>query len=87
MSFDELLVQRIREIVREEVAAINGQVKRLTPEDLAERWHTDTSAITRLVQSGQLRAIQLSERKRVFAIEEVLRFEDAGGIARLDVAA
>ena len=87
MSIDEEINRRIREIVRDEMSTLNGQVKRLTPEDLAERWHTDTDSITRLVRSGQLRAIQLSERKKVFAIEEVLRFEDAGGIARPDIAA
>ncbi len=84
MTFDEVLDRRIREIVREELKAARGEVKRLMPEQLAERWHSDKNSIMRLAKSKQLRAIRLSDRKMVFAMEEVLRFEQAGGIDQLD---
>ncbi len=87
MNIEDQIKDWIREIVREEVIILNGQLRRLTSEELAERWHTDTGSINRLVIGGHLRAIQLSERKRVFAIEEVVRFENDGGISQLANAA
>ena len=87
MDINEYIDSRIREIVREEIASMNGSVKRFTCDQLAERWHTNADSISRLARSGQLRGIRLSERKIVFSVEEVLRFEQAGGIDQLQVAA
>lgn len=87
MNIDEEINNRIREIVREEVALLTGQIKRLTPKELAERWRTNEDVIFRLVRAGQLRPIKLSERKMVFSIEEVLRFEEVGGVAGLKAVA
>lgn len=86
MDLNEYIDSRIREIVREEMAG-NAKIRRLSPEELAERWLTNKDAISRLVRGGELKAIRLSERNMVFAMEEVLRFEQAGGIDQLEVAA
>lgn len=87
MNFDEEINNRIREIVREELQCLSGGLRRLEPGELADRWSAQPDVISRLVRSGQLKAIRLSERKMVFAMEEVLRFEEAGGIAQLEIAA
>lgn len=87
MSIDEIVESKIRDIVREEIASLNGQVKRFTPEQLAERWHTNEPRIRALANAGQLRAIRISERVMVFSIEEVLRFEEAGGVSGLKAVA
>lgn len=88
MSIDQIVENKIREIVREEIASLNGQVKRFTPEQLAERWPGTTASHVRdLANAGQLKPIRISERKMVFSIEEVLRFEQAGGIVELEIAA
>lgn len=87
MNIDQEITNRIREIVREEIASLNGQVKRFTPEQLAERWQTDRDSVARLARSGQLKAIRISERKMVFSIEEVLRFEEDGGVSQFPAAA
>lgn len=88
MSFDEIFEKRIREIVQEELKGVFNQgPPRLEPWELAQRWNTTTDAISRLVRSGRLKAIRLSERKMIFTMEEVLRFENAGGVEAEDVAA
>lgn len=88
MSIDEILEAKIREIVREELLALAPDgARRLEPWELAQRWNTQTDVISRLVRAGNLKAIRLSERKMVFAMEEILRFEQGGGIAELEIAA
>ncbi len=82
-QLEKALDNRIREIVREEIRQNqSAKSERLfTPDELAKRWRMgDKQAIYRLVKANQLRPVRLSERSMVFTVEEVRRFEEAGGV-------
>jgi hypothetical protein len=68
--------------MREELEAHSANSERLlTPAELAARWkYKDAQEISRLVKAGQLRCVRLSERKMLFTMQEVRRFEESGGV-------
>jgi hypothetical protein len=83
MSIDEQIDQRIRDVVRDELKAHRSAKTELlfTPAELASRWkYKDAQEIARLVKAGHLRCVRLSERKMVFTVQEIRRFEESGGV-------
>lgn len=76
MSFEELLKQIVREVIREELQALSGGDNLLTAEQVAETLGYSRHTVYQLKREKKLRAVVLGDNSLRFRRSEVDRFID-----------
>lgn len=80
-TFQDWIKEAVENVITEKMCNVNLEDKRLTTEELCERWNISKNTLYNYEKDGRITHLPIGGRKKIFSMKDVLDAE-ADGLIR-----